>query len=301
LKRFALILALAMALGAAPARAEVDVYANVHLSGTNGYKLLLYGYEHRVYLDTFAAGSDVTYWGKGLVTRKRIEFDLGSRGGFDLSFEPRGELREGHVPRFCQGYTRRQPGVFTGVAMFTGDDGYTSVSTDTAHGSVVLSDVHCHRPPIDFVPPNPPQDQPHTHHLVGLDANGPYYIPAFFAEHRDGSRRARFNANSWERDGAIQIYRSVSSTAPRSAFTFDLRSDKATVAPPPPFSGQASYDGRADPPDIWTGDLAVALPGAGTVALTGPIFEAELYRATEISFKARPPSASKVLRRSVGL
>jgi hypothetical protein len=53
---------------------------------------------------------------------------------------------------------------------------------------------------------------------------------------------------------------------------------KATVAPPSPFSGTASYLDQPGAPPSWSGDLSVRLPGAGAVPLTGPGFSADFCR-----------------------
>jgi hypothetical protein len=54
------------------------------------------------------------------------------------------------------------------------------------------------------------------------------------------------------------------------------RPDSATVAPPAPFSGDASFHWVPGMSAEWSGSLSVDLPGAGTVPLTGPPFKSEL-------------------------
>jgi hypothetical protein len=56
------------------------------------------------------------------------------------------------------------------------------------------------------------------------------------------------------------------STPPRSA----------TVDPPSPFTGSASFQRESAKDFSWTGDLAVELPGIGEVTLAGPKFETAL-------------------------
>jgi hypothetical protein len=52
----------------------------------------------------------------------------------------------------------------------------------------------------------------------------------------------------------------------------------ATVGPPKPFSGTASFVRNIDGSTEWSGTLSVALPGAQSTALTGPAFEADLAK-----------------------
>jgi hypothetical protein len=55
------------------------------------------------------------------------------------------------------------------------------------------------------------------------------------------------------------------------------------VQPPPPFTGRASYLGKRNAAGTWTGDLAVRPPGAGAVALAGPLFEGAICGISELS------------------
>lgn len=50
----------------------------------------------------------------------------------------------------------------------------------------------------------------------------------------------------------------------------------ATIDPPSPFTGSATFQQESSKDFSWTGDLAVELPGIGEVNLAGPKFETEL-------------------------
>ncbi len=52
----------------------------------------------------------------------------------------------------------------------------------------------------------------------------------------------------------------------------------ATVQPPKPFVGTASFNRNADGSTEWLGTLSVALPGVGSIALVGPTFTAKLEK-----------------------
>jgi hypothetical protein len=66
-------------------------------------------------------------------------------------------------------------------------------------------------------------------------------------------------------------------TAPLVTKGFDVTAaGEATVTPPAPFRGSATF--KLESPDTasWTGDLRVPIPTLGTVALTGPEFQTVL-------------------------
>ncbi|HET7507536.1 MAG TPA: hypothetical protein VFJ53_04200 [Solirubrobacterales bacterium] len=61
--------------------------------------------------------------------------------------------------------------------------------------------------------------------------------------------------------------------------------ETASVRPGAPFTGEGSYAKTKDGPVQWTGDLRVPLAGYGTVALTGPDFQAHFCHADLQSFR----------------
>jgi hypothetical protein len=87
-----------------------------------------------------------------------------------------------------------------------------------------------------------------------------------------------FAAISGERVGRVRVSRFVL-MFPRgrpSFFSFDPGLGSASVAPPPPFHGTATFQrGAGGAPSAWNGSLSVAFLD-GRQALTGDGFEAEL-------------------------
>ena len=55
--------------------------------------------------------------------------------------------------------------------------------------------------------------------------------------------------------------------------------ESATVTPPSPFSGTATFHASAGASAEWEGPLAVDLPGIGPIQLTGSQFKPELCLA----------------------
>ena len=60
------------------------------------------------------------------------------------------------------------------------------------------------------------------------------------------------------------------------AFSYDPLLRTATLAPPAPFSGRASFHRGAVLENRWTGNLAIDFPGRSNVPLTGPGIGASL-------------------------
>jgi hypothetical protein len=83
-------------------------------------------------------------------------------------------------------------------------------------------------------------------------------------------KRSRFEAEVHEKRGSVSISRSLSLWVGATAFRYDPLLETATLDPPAPFSGRASFHRGATPANRWTGDLTVDFPGRSDVPLTGP-------------------------------
>lgn len=98
---------------------------------------------------------------------------------------------------------------------------------------------------------------------------------------RDGPALIFFIANTKERRGSVRIARAAFAISGRGrTFAFDRAVRSATVRPPKPFRGSATFQRNPDGTRSWSGSLGVSLPGAA-VELTGPTFKAELTRPTQ--------------------
>jgi hypothetical protein len=109
----------------------------------------------------------------------------------------------------------------------------------------------------------------HTPHnsAIFIAIGGPAQVPFRF-----------FIAGTSERVGALHIGRSVFVEGPSASFEPSADLSSATVKPPKPFSGTASFVRNLDGSTEWSGTLSVALPGAQSTALAGPAFEADLAK-----------------------
>lgn len=220
-------------------------------------------------------------------TPEAINADLGSLGHIDVRFVPSGETRtiELRPPRKhsdCQAPLRvvRGLGTFTGTISFHGEDGYTSVDAAQAWGSVG-PEVHsrCGRRP----PRGGPSEAPPDVERVWIKEDAFLFARHVSSKTSTGTtlllvstsrRYARYLVEKLEipRPG-LTIQRSASVAAPRSAFTFRGDLSSATLRPPAPFEGEATFSAARH---SLSGDLTVALPGAPPEPLTGPEFEAQI-------------------------
>jgi hypothetical protein len=80
------------------------------------------------------------------------------------------------------------------------------------------------------------------------------------------------SASVQERSGGISIFRHVLLFAPDAAFSFDEQLNSATLTPPAPFAGSASFQRIDDYASRWEGPLTVSFPGRPEVPLTGRDF-----------------------------
>jgi hypothetical protein len=92
---------------------------------------------------------------------------------------------------------------------------------------------------------------------------------------------ARFSASISERRGQLSIERAVETEAKPAAFDYDVAAGVATVTPPAPFDGEATYSRTPKGGASWHGNLSVDFPGRAGVPLTGPGTRASLVRAVQ--------------------
>jgi hypothetical protein len=88
--------------------------------------------------------------------------------------------------------------------------------------------------------------------------------------------RSRFEVEIHEKRRGIRISRSTRLWAGAAAFDYDPLLRTATLEPPAPFSGRASFHRGAVAANRWSGSLTVDLPGRSDVPLTATGVRAHL-------------------------
>ncbi len=240
---------------------------------SNGYLITFEADHGRASLRAQGDAGGVLYSGKGSVVDGRIRFGLGRLGRIDLRFEPDGRVDRQRPDKSCKGREQViRSGTFVGLIRFRGENGYTQLSSHRVHGTMAE--------PRSWKCPNSSDRRTqnasgvsvlaaHTPHnsAIFMAIGGPEQVPLRF-----------FVAGTSERAGALHIGRSVFIEGPSASFEALGNLNSATVAPPKPFSGTASFVRNLDGSTEWSGTLSVALPGAQSTALTGPAFEADLAK-----------------------
>jgi hypothetical protein len=248
------------------------------LPAASGYKMIVLGAIARkgrpaaVVLVLGRPHEEATYIAPGTVTETSIQADLGALGKIDVSFHADGSTQV--VKPRCGGRPiSLAGGSYQGTISFHGENGYTAAEATEADGDIRFF--------LNLICPG----------ISGIV--GPRYLPG--AELDVGSRsdlgshlkvvknspraRSHFEVGVDEQHDGIQIERFADPIERAGAFKFDPRLQVATVRPPAPFSGSATFRRSRSPANRWAGNLNVDLPGRENVGLTGAGLRATLAPA----------------------
>lgn len=206
-----------------------------------------------------------------------FQADFGDLGHLRLAFH----RRKRAVERPEKGCTIvSETGSFRGSFSFTGEGDYTSVDRSSVNGIVLdLPNGFCGLP--DERPELPSLPGLRTSSL-GAKARVPHGTVNFAASVTEGpaaaNDRPHFTASLHERLETLTITRSaLTSGIPESLSLGDgTRSSTATVSPPAPFTGSATYSRPNGAAARWAGTLSVSLLGREPVALAGEGFAARI-------------------------
>jgi hypothetical protein len=245
----------------------------------NGYEVSVERFGHSVSL---VAGrvhgflSSASYTVPSRISPDRIDASFGKFGRVEVEFKTH---RIKHGPPLKKGCSGRPEtirfGVFTGVIRFRGERGYVSVDTHRAFGRVSSgSKEHC-----EFRGPRSSRSLQATDARLPapeLTASEGYdrLLSTWVEPH---SKSVVFEAATSERRGRIEIFRTVEAEGKPPTFSFADDLSMATLRPPRPFAGEASFQ-RTPTGRVWSGSLTVTFPGRDDVRFAGPRFEAKLVR-----------------------
>lgn len=243
------------------------------LPGTGGYMVEVYGMAAQdgpagqVLVRAATRRGAVTYHFPGIVEEGSIQADLGAYGEISVVFRPlpggTGVAEEG-----CSRDLSSAAGYYEGTISFHAQ-GLTAVEASRAKGDDGLAlDVLCAKEPASGR-----RSQPGT----GLEVSGGPTAPTMTVVEWENGAATQIEAGISESRGGVTIERSVNLAASSGSFRHrGIRS--ATVSPPAPFSGSATFwrEGRKT---SWRGNLRVDFPGRPAVALTGKRVRAQLSRA----------------------
>jgi hypothetical protein len=205
----------------------------------------------------------VAYFAPATITKTSIQASLGDLGEIDVEFQPSGRATK---EKSACGDERVafDSGFYEGTIEFNGEEGYTQVSATRAKGDMQFV--------LNFICPGvggPSGSGPGAPGAeLRLRQRASRLGPSFLAHKNRPGARAFFVAGIGERRHGIEIERSTGIRGRSSAFEYDSLLQTATVKPPTPFSGQATFHRNAAPENRWIGTLAVDFPGRSDVSLT---------------------------------
>jgi hypothetical protein len=249
------------------------------LLASNGYSLTVASFHKpdtergEVLVLAGTHGAAVLYFARATVTDTSIEADLGQVGKIDVDFVPSGEARAERSK--CGGRpVAVDSGRYVGTVEFRGEQGYSEADATSARGDAKFTlSLACGEIRSEGVGGHSPG--------ALLRAHGQTTQFHFEARKNSPTRVARFNATINERRGPLRITRGVAAEAGPAAFDYDVAAGTATVSPPAPFDGEATYRRGPGRSTSWHGALTVDFPGRAGVRLATPGSHASLIRAVQ--------------------
>jgi hypothetical protein len=207
-----------------------------------------------------------------------IDAKLPGVGRIAVRFNPKKVTRQ-TVADNCKGRaTVVRHGIFRGTIEINGEQGYTSVHRRSSRGTITQSfrQVCGQREPGGERGPGPSF---HQKILIAGSRKGPSLV-SFTALEADfgpkfGGPVVLFLASSEQQHDGLHVSNRVLVEGKASGFSISdppSSLEAATIEPPPPFQGSATFHLDSPRSSSWTGTLSVELPGVGQVALAGDGF-----------------------------
>ena len=244
----------------------------VQLRGSSGYGISISADGGYVSLVVQGHHATVEYFARGAAGKGRIKARFGGLGRVALRFHPRGNAHLRKEPEGdCRGGDSLiQPGVFVGKLDFEGEQGYTRVHANRIKGTV----THTKRQVCKTSGSEEGEEglfSPLGGTILRATADeNAISFNAFRIESKSkpGLSGSAFSATIVEspRPG-FSVFRSIQTTATKDPTAFSVVTshghvDEATVTPPAPFSGSATYRRAvAKKSETWAGSLVGDFPG----------------------------------------
>ena len=294
----------AVVLLALPASAAADTYVaqtpqavlRLSVPGSHGYRISVTneGHAKRVILTARKGNTKAIYSVHGRASGDRIVGNFGKLGKLSVRFQLSSQKPKRHRVEGCKGKpTTIQAGRFVGTIRFEGEEGFSSVSADSAKGTIVHKykrtctiSARARRGPArqsaarndsgfivkEFIAAV--VDRDHSVFVNTVNVSPP--------DEEDGFTLGE--AAVVEHRGRITIGRSAeidTEVDPVQTSPLGVKPLTGTVTLPAPLEGTGSFIESPGSPPSWTGDLRVSLPGGGVVPLTGPEFKAILCHGSD--------------------
>ena len=268
---------------AAPEEESGSTAANPYTSpsglavrSSNGYWLTVNSARgHRVEVEASGPNGSVTYTTRGSITDTGIHANLGKYGRIDMQWVPNGNVREVRVKCHYKGIKKHfyDAGSYVGTLRFRGGSSFTSVdlhrvawrrSWYSALGACGYS-LGTGEPGAGIV--------------IEAGERGHISTPVhFFVYKPHRGAKVEYSAHSDQTTGGIKITRHAFAEGGTHSLTAagEYPSVTATISPPAPFYGTATFEPSGPEKGTLTGTVGVEFPDHTKVALAGKDFEADL-------------------------
>jgi hypothetical protein len=249
--------------------------AEAHLAGTHGYRLTISADNETVFVTATNGDASVDYFlARAKLAGDLIDARLPGVGRVFLRFHEQERGRQ-PGPKYCHGpapVVRR--GVFVGWVRIRGEHDYTQAESRHVRGKIVNSfRSSCH------LPFRARAGSGALEHLdaVALRGKGLLIFSAISFPIVEKGSPLFFRAALSRQRGSMLVANSVSAiTKKAESLSIATPPRSATVEPPSPFTGSATFQRESKTDFSWAGNLAAELPGIGEVPLAGPNFESAL-------------------------
>ena len=213
------------------------------------------------------------------VTAERVTARFGRLGELDYRFAPK---PNGRV--VCTS-SEQGEAVFEGRFDFSGENGYVQIEAGHAEGSFKIYPEPNNCPQKQLarraVPYHPfySSEGATLNARAGSRAKGRMREVIAVDDGRHGRHRVFILATLAERREGMTVARGVGLTAKSSAFRWNLKRGTATLRPPAPFTGSATFTRRGqNGHGIWKGPLGMPILGGESVELAGREFRAFVHK-----------------------
>lgn len=241
-----------------------------------------------VRLELQRGGSYVVYEVPGEVSEAGLKVRFGKLGLIDVAFTPIKTLSTTAPAGGCTGAPRTlREGVFSGTIAFTGERGYVRLEGPEASGTMsVISQWDCpgsevalpygNNSLLSSLRPSKAGRKRESASLHLFSSRQPVAFAAGVA-HRYSGGRSIFVGYKGELREGMEIVRSTSVFGAANRFDFDHKEGTATLRPPQPLSGHATFKRRPGARPLWRSTIKVPLPGADPLDTGAPGLRAALF------------------------
>ncbi len=229
---------------------------------------------------------------------------FGAIGAVSLRFRPHGRTKVGHAGKHCRGRApQTEFGEYRGTVSLRGEDGEFHIRGKRASGDrsrtfqLSCAAGHAHKeeskPLYEYVAPSETffvtSEGGSIAMLLAISRRGGRFVYLRAAHMQSYEAGADVQAGALERKHGMAIGHYAEVNGGEGTLLTSLpgvHPATATLAPPAPFHGEASFIENSPTSHAWGGTLAVSFPGLD-LPLTGPTYATSLCVSSP--FKTRVP------------